>query len=422
MWTADTQAFPGAGFKVSQTPSGAMTADTEELIRLTTELVRYRTHHDGPDRFHHPGEVADCLDHVRDWFGDVAVTVEHHGDRLGPGSETVGQKPSLLILPEGVQDPEILLHGHLDVVDPDSEDQWTAERDGDMLYGRGTMDMKAGCAVLMAVMRELASQEPVPDVGLLLVTDEEIGGFDGAGELVGDRLDPAFMLSAEPASREDGMQVAYQQKGVFHLEVTAHGTAGHGSQPWAGDNAADRLIAEYQRIREIIPEAEEGAWQTTCTLGVIDGGVKRTKIPAEARMALDIRYVPERPPEELLAELGELHGNEIDSDAAEELVERLSSDDISYAILEHEPVQYTDPQDPLLEALADAIEATTGEPPELVRKPGASDARYATETGAGGVTFGPRGQGIHGPDEAVDATSLLPVYDSLIKFVTEADL
>jgi succinyl-diaminopimelate desuccinylase len=86
----------------------------------------------------------------------------------------------------------VLFNGHLDVV-PGSEEQFRPRRAGPFLYARGAHDMKAAALVLAEVFRDTAHRLPFP-LGLQLVTDEEVGGYDGTAH---QAVDADFVLIGE---------------------------------------------------------------------------------------------------------------------------------------------------------------------------------------------------------------------------------
>ncbi len=89
------------------------------------------------------------------------------------------QMPSALVYfgKSGPKRFKVILNAHLDVVEAKEDQYKPFEKDG-RLYGRGAIDMKAAAAVEILVFKELANKVNYP-LGLQLVTDEEIGGFNG---------------------------------------------------------------------------------------------------------------------------------------------------------------------------------------------------------------------------------------------------
>src|SRR5690606_15152773 len=97
----------------------------------------------------------------------------------------INGKPSFVATMKKTKTPDILLNGHLDVV-PGTSNQFIPEIKGDKLIGRGAQDMKASCAAMLTVFKNLSEDETFPKdrLGIMIVTDEEIGGFSGTSQLL----------------------------------------------------------------------------------------------------------------------------------------------------------------------------------------------------------------------------------------------
>ena len=151
--------------------------------------------------------------------------------------------------------PDVVLHGHLDVV-PAAPEQFEPRVDGDRLYGRGAYDMKGGLAAMMCAVRDLAAQDGVR-VHFVCVSDEESEEIDDRGSdyLVERRATSGdFAITGEPTD----LHIGIQAKGVLALRIEVRGTAAHGSTPWLGDNAVLKAIDVFRAI-ESLPFARESS-------------------------------------------------------------------------------------------------------------------------------------------------------------------
>lgn len=292
------------------------------------------------------------------------------------------------------------------------------------MYGRGTSDMKLGVASLMKLMKDLENED-APSTSLMVVSDEEQGGFRGAGYLFRDvGYDPEFTISAEPSSSEEGFMVVYKQKGNFQLDVELEGESAHGSKPWEGECANRKLMEFLYNLEERFPESsEEDQWHTTLNIGYMEGGAEsRTSIPEQAKALMGIRFAEDYHPNQIMRDVADILGSNIEGETAEEIAAELSSkDELEYGfnINNNEPMQLNEKDDPFIQRLSAIAEEVTGKEHEPVRKNGASDARFATLDGRSGITFGPRGSNDHGKNEYADLTSIEPFYTTLRRFVTE---
>jgi len=227
---------------------------------------------------------------VLEFAGDVAT-------RLGATATAVpnGDRPALLL---SWGTPRVLFSGHLDTVPVSGT--WKhalgTERAG-RLYGRGTTDMKAGCAAMLAAAARLRDQG---DFGILFTTDEEthMAGAEaavGRGLLAGVEL----VIVGEPTD----LRPCLGQKGVLQMKVTTDGASGHASMPWAGENAIARMGRILAAIRPFEGRTPRRAQRMTMSPGTIDGGVAMNVIADFCTLELDVRYSPRLTEKEAKANL-----------------------------------------------------------------------------------------------------------------------
>jgi succinyl-diaminopimelate desuccinylase len=352
--------------------SAAWTSLRERVTSTTADLVEYRTTEDRPD------EIEDCLGYVVDFFADADVTVERY-DHDGV--------PSLVVSLDGSKTPEIVFHGHLDVV-PGAERLFTPRSvDEGELSGRGTADMKGGLAAMMHVVRELSRNDEPPSLALMVVTDEEVGGYDGARYLLEEvGYEPAFCVTGEPNNLDGYMDVVHRQKGVIRLDLTATGATAHAATPENGENAISILMAAYPAI-EAVFEAEDGDWPTTVNYGHVEGGTSINQVPDRATLSLDVRYP--------------------DADARDRVLTALRAvPNVRVESVGHGAPVDTDPDDPHVRALLEHGAAVMDRPPTLARKPHTSDLRHFAANGVPGVAFGPEAYGSHEAYEYLVVDSL----------------
>lgn len=349
----------------------------EELVSLTQKLISFKTTADRPET------LADSINYISDFFNDSPVPIKRFERN---------QKPSLLITPDD-KIPEILLNGHVDVV-PAKDDQFSPIFKDGRIYGRGALDMKGGLAILMVLMKNLAQEKSNLNVGLSVVSDEEIGGKDGTGLMVEQGIKPKFFLAAEPTD----LQIGNEARGVVWLKIKASGRSAHASMPWLGENANLKLLTALKKVAETYPNPSIEQWQTTYNISVISGGDSINKVPDVAEAKLDIRYVPQEKPEEIIQKIKSLcEGCEVET-------------------LMSEPAVVADTTNPYLVKLQQSLKKN-GIEPRFLKKYAASDARYFSALKIPAVVFGPSGQGQHADEEWVDLKSLDQTYKILYDFV-----
>src|SRR3989454_11421789 len=271
---------------------------------------------------------------------------------------------------DGSARPLILLN-HMDVVLA-SPEYWTVDpfrgliKDG-YVWGRGALDMK-GEAIAQLMTMLILKRAHVPlkrDIIFLATSDEEIGAGVGAAWIAEHQADlvrdAEFLLNEGGVTRADGRGevefygVGTTEKSPFWLDVTARGTAGHGSRP-TPDNPVHRLIRALNRIAEwrtpltVIPAVERSfrdlatierdstfrRWlsdirtalpdsaavrvltadltynallRNTISITGLKGSDKTNVIPPVATAAIDVRLLPGQDPPTFLAELTRLVGD-----------------------------------------------------------------------------------------------------------------
>ena len=204
----------------------------------------------------------------------------------------------------------LIWNAHVDVVPARSEQFSPWHVDG-RLYGRGAYDMKGGLAGMLAALADLSqAREMIPGVKvkLLIVPDEESEEDSNQPKssafLASEGHLGEFVVCGEPTNLEIGVQ----SKGVLVVRVDVEGRAAHGSTPWLGDNAVLKAFELYRRILELpfASGSSELYEHPSINIGRIRGGDVVNIVPDHCRMDVDIRYLPNQAPEEVLRQLRSL--------------------------------------------------------------------------------------------------------------------
>ncbi|MQY05890.1 M20/M25/M40 family metallo-hydrolase [Actinomadura macrotermitis] len=228
----------------------------DEVVRICQELIRIDTSNPGDNSG--PGERV-AAEYVAAQLAEVGLEPQLF--------ESHPKRTSLVVRIEG-EDPgrdALLLHGHLDVV-PARQEDWTRDPFGGEIadgcvWGRGAVDMKDMDAMMLAVVRQRMREgrRPPRDVVLAFLADEEAGGewgaqwlvrehpelFEGCTEAVGEV--GGFSLTVPGDRRMYLIETA--EKGIAWMNLTARGTAGHGSMVHP-DNAVTALAGAVARLGE----------------------------------------------------------------------------------------------------------------------------------------------------------------------------
>ncbi len=181
----------------------------------------------------------------------------------------------------------ILLLGHTDTVHPRGSFQKNPTRiEGNKFYGCGIFDMKAGCVLMLEVLRALAELniKPSRPITILLSCDEEIGSLTGR-ELVEQAANRAeFCLVCEPSA---GGKVKTGRKGTGMFALKTHGVPAHaGLEPEKGASAILEISKQIEKLHSL-NNFEIG---TTVNVCLVQGGTATNVIPEHAECSIDVRF------------------------------------------------------------------------------------------------------------------------------------
>jgi|LSQX01.2.fsa_nt_gb succinyl-diaminopimelate desuccinylase len=350
----------------------------QQLFEINHKLISFQTTEEKP------AEVKKAYDYIRDLLKGSEVKVEEY--------EQEGKKS--LVLHRGVKNRKnfkFIFLCHIDVV-PAKEELFVPRVVGNKLYGRGSMDMKAGCAVGLMLMKNI----PNKDFAVIYTSDEEIGGKNGTAFLVKKGYRAQFVIALESTK----CNVMSERKGALRVVVTAKGKTVHSSLPWGGVNSLDKLISVYEEVKQGFPvitkkNSDDEKYQKTLNLALMKGGDVFNKVPDDATMYLDVRYSKEENPEDILKDIRKIvkkHKCKIERSW-------------------YTPTLFTDKNNKYIQRL---LKISKG---EIVRGYGASDSRYFSQIGVPAIDFGAKGKHAHGENEYVEISSLKKVYDILEKFL-----
>ena len=293
--------------------------------------------------------------------------------------------------------------GHLDVVPP-GEGWATApfapERRGELLHGRGAVDMKGAIAAMVAALAEVPAEAGT--ISFIITGDEEGPALHGTRALIGrirERGDiPDLCLVGEPTSvHRLGDMIKIGRRGSVNIWLEVEGVQGHVAYPHLADNPIPKLVVMLAELEAL--SLDEGTeWFQSSNLEVTDlevGNPATNVIPARAKARLSIRF-------------NALH-------TGTELVERVTEiahrhGGTARAMISGEA--FLTPPGDFSRLVSDAITAETGLVPELSTTGGTSDARFLKDL-CPVIEFGLVNATMHKRDEAValaDLEQLARIY------------
>lgn len=293
--------------------------------------------------------------------------------------------------------------GHLDVVPPGNgwaSAPFTPVIKGDLLHGRGAVDMKGSIAAFVAALHDIP--QDAGTISLIITGDEEGPAIHGTRALIAHMQArgsiPDACLVGEPTSvNRLGDMMKIGRRGSVNMWISVEGTQGHVAYPHLADNPIPKLLAILTEI-EFITLDTGTDWFQASNIEITDlnvGNVATNVIPAKAEARLSIRFNDLQNGEALVLRL-------------RELVERGGGTLTTMISGE----AFLTPPGALSAAIAEAVEAVAGIAPEPSTTGGTSDARFLTKI-CPVVEFGLCNATMHKLDEAVaiaDLAALAEIY------------
>ena len=355
------------------------------MQKLLEKLISFES-----DQYHSI-KIKKCFDYVVDDLRKAGLKLKTYSSN---------GKPSLIAGRKLKKHYRYILNGHLDVVPADYKNAFKPVVKNSRLYGRGAADMKGPDAVLIELMKDADLKNA--DVGLMLNSDEEIGGYNGADYLLNKKGYSCDCVVVPDGG--DNFRLVLAEKGVIQMKITARGKAAHGSRPWLGENAIEKLLNIFREIKKEVPNTyPENRWLPTVNLGLIKGGDVINKVPDRAQMYLDFRYPRPFQKQKILNLLKETCRND---------------KSVRYAVVSEGAVMVTPKNDKYIKKI---IKTAKKQKIKLktTKEHGASDGRFFSAKGIPVIMFKPVCSQPHIDNEWIDLKSLDKFYRILKDFLLD---
>jgi succinyl-diaminopimelate desuccinylase len=297
--------------------------------------------------------------------------------------------------------------GHLDVVPPGNgwaSDPFVPEIRGDLLHGRGAVDMKGSIAAFVAALHDIP--EDAGTISLIITGDEEGPAIHGTRALIEHMQSrgtvPDLCLVGEPTSvNRLGDMMKVGRRGSVNMWITVEGMQGHVAYPHLADNPIPRLVAILAQIKAIeLDTGTEFFQPSNIEITELHTGNPATNvIPAKALARLSIRF-------------NDLHSGEKLVELIRGIVE--PGGGTLKAMISGEA--FLTPPGELSEAMAAVVEEVAGIVTEASTTGGTSDARFLSKL-CPVVEFGLCNATMHKLDEAVavaDLAQLTEIYRRVV--------
>lgn len=347
----------------------------------------------------------------------ISAWLEHRDLEAHWIERTPGRPSVVGVLRGSGNGKSLMLNGHIDTVSlqsySSSLDPLSGRReetqDGGRIYGRGSLDMKAGVAAAMETLARLAkaartgSGHLKGDVLLAAVADEE-NFSKGTEDIIAEGWTADAAIIPEPTSQA----VITAHKGFVWVELTVLGRAMHGSMPEAGVDAIllsgflQTALLSYAKTLPTHPKLGQGSLHG----GVIRGGEEPSSYAAKSNLTVEFRTVPPQTTESILSDMETL----LAGIAAETPAFRYEKPRVSFT----RPASVLEDDDPFVKVFSSAVSGALGRD---VPSPSSGafwcDAGLLNAAGVPSIIYGPSGFGPHAEEEWVSIRSIQEVTSVL---------
>lgn len=259
---------------------------------------------------HDPAALTRALIDIESVSGnehDIANAVEatlryisDHGVEL----EILRDGDTLVARTHGHTGRRVVIAGHVDTVPV--ENNVPSTQSGDIIYGRGACDMKAGLAMMLYVANALT--EPQCDITWVFYDHEEVEAhLNGLGRVTRNHpewVDGDFAILGEPSNSaiEGGCN------GTIRVEVVARGVRAHSARAFVGDNAIHKMAPALELLAGFeaptVPVDGLDYRESLSAVG-IRGGVAGNVVPDECVLTVNYRFAPSKTVDDAYAFLAE---------------------------------------------------------------------------------------------------------------------
>ena len=309
--------------------------------------------------------------------------------------------------------------GHTDVVPTGPEEKWkyppfSATIDGDILYGRGTADMKASVAAFIESAKEFINSSSKMNfrLGILLTSNEEGTAKDGfidqiIEKMIKDNEIIDFCLVGEPTSSKKVADCArIGRRGSLGGHLKIYGKQGHIAYP-------EKVINPILLSGDLISNLNNKIWDngndafdpTSFQISNISSGTgAHNVVPGELELTFNFRFSPESSEDSLKSEFESV----------------LNEHNLNYDLeWELNGLPYYTKDNFFIEIVSNSVKEVTDYRPELNAKGGTSDGRFVAKMNSEIVELGPVNKSIHQIDEHIKISELWTLKEIYTKILTK---
>lgn len=366
-----------------------------ELIKVIKDLIKFRTETGNAQ------EIEKCLAYVEKLFSGSGAKVEV--------CRFENASPVLFIRNYDADEFDVACLGHLDVVPADDEMFKPYIKDGKM-FGRGTLDMKSFAAVAFNSMFYVLQEKLPIKFAVILSTDEEKGSKSTHAFMdAHPKLKAKIVLDNDVGG--DIRKLVTKCKNPVFVKIMAEGKEAHGSTPWEGIDANEKLMMAWQKIRKLYPyfskemPEPKNKWIDTVHFAKIEGGDVANVISNHAEALLDFRLTENSSVDNLRRNL-----------------DKCMVDGVTYKIVSESTPVVMDEKNHYILDYKKFAEEILGQKIEFEHIGGATDSRSFAIRGSIVIMHSGTGDGMHAKGEFVEIDSVQQIADIQTRFLSKLAL
>ncbi len=287
----------------------------------------------------------------------------------------------------------VVVAGHLDTVPVAGN--LPSRLEGDLVYGRGTSDMKGGVAVALACAAGLTA--PNRDITWIFYDHEEVAAEDNSLTRIArehpEWLAGDFAVLMEPTSA----QVEGGCQGTLRFTLATRGTAAHSARAWLGHNAIHDAAEPLARLAAYRPrqvEVDGLLYREGLNAVAISGGIAGNVVPDACTLTVNFRFAPDRD----------------EADAKEHCRQVFAGHDLDF--IDFAPAARPGLDRPIAREFLAAVGGAARP------KYGWTDVARFSALGVPAVNFGPADPGkAHADDECCPVADLYSCRDALLRWL-----
>ncbi len=295
----------------------------------------------------------------------------------------------------------LLWNAHMDTVGVEGmREPFSGRIENGRLYGRGSYDMKASLAAMLAASKGLldAGVTLRGDLIVTAVADEEHSSR-GSDDVIAKGYHADAAIVTEPTE----LAICRGHRGFIWFDVETIGRAAHGSRYQEGIDAnvrMGRFLVELEKLGQTLLQRLPHPLVQVPSLHAskIQGGTEMSVYAANCLLQLERRTVPGETIAQATAELQAIIDQLAAKDATFQATVKPTFSRESFSVAEDTAIVRT---------LEQAVQARTNRNPDHIGQTFWTDAALFAAAGIETVLIGPAGHGLHSAEEWVDLGSVL---------------